>query len=119
MCLYSKVGSVYDAKQVFDKASERNVVMYNTMITGFLRSGMVEDSRWLFHSMREKDLISRTTMITGLTRYVLYSEAMDLFRLQRDEDRRLGYGSIYLWKHVDCFLRLRWPWKKVSRFMLL
>ncbi|TYJ00780.1 hypothetical protein E1A91_A13G108600v1 [Gossypium mustelinum] len=34
---------------IFDETPERNVVMYNTMITGFLRCGMVEDSWSLFH----------------------------------------------------------------------
>ncbi|TYJ00774.1 hypothetical protein E1A91_A13G108300v1 [Gossypium mustelinum] len=85
MDMYSKAGFVYDAKQVFDETPERNVVMYNTMITGFLRCGMVEDSWSLFHSMREKDPISWTTMITGLTQNDLYKEAIDLFREMRTE----------------------------------
>ncbi|XVF85723.1 hypothetical protein PTKIN_Ptkin17bG0140200 [Pterospermum kingtungense] len=85
MDMYSKAGFVNDAKRVFDDAPERNVVMYNTMITGLLRSGMVEDSRWLFHSMQEKDSISWTTMITGLTQNGLYREAIDLFRQMRIE----------------------------------
>ncbi|KAL4304569.1 hypothetical protein GQ457_10G027700 [Hibiscus cannabinus] len=85
MDMYSKAGFVYDAKRVFDETPERNVVMYNTMITGLLRYGMVEDSWWLFHSMQEKDSISWTTMITGLTQNGLYREAIDLFREMRIE----------------------------------
>ncbi|XVF43312.1 hypothetical protein PTKIN_Ptkin02bG0030300 [Pterospermum kingtungense] len=80
MDMYSKMGLVSDAKRVFDEMPERNVVMYNTMITGLLRCCMVESSRWLFHSIQEKDSISWTTMITGLTQNGLYREAIDVFR---------------------------------------
>ncbi|KAE8690909.1 putative pentatricopeptide repeat-containing protein [Hibiscus syriacus] len=85
MDMFSKAARVFDAKLVFDETPERNVVMYNTMITGLLRYVMVEDSWWLFRSMLEKDSISWTTMITGLTQNGLYREAIDLFREMRIE----------------------------------
>ncbi|KAA8529287.1 hypothetical protein F0562_033914 [Nyssa sinensis] len=78
--MYSKAGLIYDAKQVFDELPERNLVMYNTMITGLLRCGMVEDSEHLFRHMPEKDSISWTTMITGLTQNGLEKEAVNMFR---------------------------------------
>lgn len=81
--MYSKAGNVYDAKRVFDHLPEKNVVMYNTMLSGLLRSGMVEESQDLFYSMYEKDSISWTTMITGLTQNSLEKEAMDMFREMR------------------------------------
>ncbi|GLT91695.1 hypothetical protein SLE2022_095710 [Rubroshorea leprosula] len=81
--MYCKAGLIYDAKLVFDEVPERNVVMYNTMITGLLRCGMIEDSKRLFYSMTEKDSISWTTMITGLTQNGLDREAIDLLRDMR------------------------------------
>ncbi|XVF03109.1 hypothetical protein REPUB_Repub04eG0232600 [Reevesia pubescens] len=59
MDMYSKAGLVYDAKRIFDETPERNVVMYNTMITGLLRC--------------------------GLTQNALYREAMEFFREMRIE----------------------------------
>lgn len=83
--MYAKMGLVYDAKRVFDETPEKNVVMYNTMITGLLRSGLVKESEKLFYSMKERDSISWTTMITGLVQNGLNREAIDLFREMRFE----------------------------------
>jgi pentatricopeptide repeat protein len=95
--MYSKMGLIYDAKQVFDEMPERNVVTYNTMITGLLRSGMIEDSKRLFWSMKERDSVSWTTMITGLTQNGLGREAIDMFREMRLEGLDMDqftFGSV-------------------------
>ncbi|KAI5352949.1 PREDICTED: pentatricopeptide [Prunus dulcis] len=78
--MYSKAGLILDAKRVFNSMPERNVVMYNTLITGLLRCGLIEDSECLFSKMPEKDSISWTTMITGLTQNGSGSKALDKFR---------------------------------------
>ncbi|KAL1803278.1 hypothetical protein ACET3Z_031925 [Daucus carota] len=83
--MYSKSGLIYDAERVFERLPERNVVMYNTMLSGLLRCGMVEESKCLFHGMPEKDSVSWTTMITGFTQNSLGREAIDLFRAMRLE----------------------------------
>ncbi|XP_009767245.1 putative pentatricopeptide repeat-containing protein At1g68930 [Nicotiana sylvestris] len=95
--MYAKAGFIYEAEKVFHELPERNVVMYNTMIMGFLRCGMVRESRSLFQDMPERDSISWTTMISGLTQNGLDREALVLFRKMRLE--RLGidqftFGSI-------------------------
>ncbi|KAJ6892913.1 pentatricopeptide repeat-containing protein [Populus alba x Populus x berolinensis] len=95
--MYAKMGLVSVASQVFDEVQERNVVMYNTMITGLLRCGMVKDSKRLFHGMKERDSISWTTMITGLIQNGLEAEAMDLFRDMRQEGMAMDqytFGSV-------------------------
>ncbi|CAN4124673.1 unnamed protein product [Withania somnifera] len=95
--MYAKAGFIYEAEKVFNELPERNVVMYNTMIMGFLRSGMVRESRSLFQNMPERDLISWTTMITGLTQNGLDKEAPVLFRRMRLEGLPIDqftFGSI-------------------------
>ncbi|KAK2976378.1 hypothetical protein RJ640_008088 [Escallonia rubra] len=95
--MYSKAGLVYDAKRVFYELPERNVVVYNTMVTGLLRNGMVEDSEHLFRSMPERDSISWTTMITGLTQNGLEREAIGVLREMRLEGLDIDqftFGSI-------------------------
>uniref|UniRef100_A0A6N2N185 Uncharacterized protein n=1 Tax=Salix viminalis TaxID=40686 RepID=A0A6N2N185_SALVM len=97
MDMYAKMGLISVASQVFDEVQERNVVMYNTMITGFLRCGMVKDSMRVFHGMKERDSISWTTMITGLLQNGLEAEAMDLFRDMRREGMAMDqytFGSV-------------------------
>ncbi|XP_048319258.2 putative pentatricopeptide repeat-containing protein At1g68930 [Ziziphus jujuba] len=95
--MYSKAGLIYDAKKVFDGMAERNVVMFNTMLTGLLRCGLIEDSECLFRRMPEKDSISWTTMITGLTQNGLEREAINKFRDMRLEDLGMDqftFGSV-------------------------
>ncbi|KAM0983721.1 hypothetical protein ACFX2C_011229 [Malus domestica] len=81
--MYSKAGLILDAKRVFDSISERNVVMYNTLITGLLRSGLIEESECLFCEMPEKDSISWTTMISGLNQNGAGGKALAKFREMR------------------------------------
>ncbi|GKV39280.1 hypothetical protein SLEP1_g47081 [Rubroshorea leprosula] len=59
--MYCKAGLIYDAKLVFDEVPERNVVMYNTMITGLLRCGLIEDSK------REAIDLLRDMRMQGIT----------------------------------------------------
>ncbi|XP_075485340.1 putative pentatricopeptide repeat-containing protein At1g68930 [Primulina tabacum] len=95
--MYAKCGLICEAKRVFDEIHERNVVLYNTMLMGFLRCGLLKESEVLFRCMPEKDSISWTTMITGLTQNGMDREAMDLFREMRltgfDMDQ-FTFGSI-------------------------
>ncbi|KAG6478388.1 hypothetical protein ZIOFF_061830 [Zingiber officinale] len=95
--MYSKAGFVHEAKRVFEDIEEKNVVLYNIMLAGLLRSGMVEDSKKLFDEMEEKDSISWTTMVTGLTQNGLEQQAVDLSRAMRAEGvcmDQFTFGSI-------------------------
>ncbi|CAM0145838.1 unnamed protein product [Urochloa decumbens] len=82
--MYAKMGLIADAKRVFDELEEgKNVVMYNTMITGLLRCKLVQEAKRLFEAMADRDSITWTTMVTGLTQNGLESEALDVFRRMR------------------------------------
>lgn len=97
MDMYAKMGMICDAKCVFDGIREKNVVMYNTMVTGFLRCGLIEESKRVFYDMKERDSISWTTMITGLTQNGLDREAIDAFREMRLEGMVMDqytFGSV-------------------------
>ena len=95
--MYLRMGLVSCARQAFDEMPEKNVVMYNTLMTGLMRCGRIEDSRHLFYDMRERDSISWTTMIAGYTQNGLYEEAVDLFREMRLENLEMDqytFGSV-------------------------
>lgn len=94
---YSKTRRINDAKRVFDELSDRNSVVYNTIISGFFRCGMPEDSKHLFRKMPETDSVSWTAMVTGLTENGLGSEAVDIFRemiLERFIIDQFTFGSV-------------------------
>ncbi|KAG9448595.1 hypothetical protein H6P81_008560 [Aristolochia fimbriata] len=78
--MYAKAGLVEYAKLVFDEINDRNLVMYNTMITGFFRCNKIEDAKLLFREMPEKDSISWTIMVAGFMQNGLNKEAVTAFR---------------------------------------
>ncbi|XP_038893031.1 putative pentatricopeptide repeat-containing protein At1g68930 isoform X1 [Benincasa hispida] len=78
--MYAKTGFINDARRIFKEIPEKNIVVYNTMITGLLRCGFIVEAEQLFDNMPEKDSISWTTIITGLTQNGLFKEAVDKFK---------------------------------------
>ncbi|KAL8533544.1 hypothetical protein ACS0TY_009804 [Phlomoides rotata] len=95
--MYAKCGLINEAKRVFDELPERNLVVHNTMLMGFLRCGMVEESYGLFGRMTERDSISWTSMITGLTQNGMEREALDLFQEMRFKGLNMDqftFGSV-------------------------
>ena len=80
MDMYAKIGLIREAERVFEEMPEKNTVIYNTIITGFLRRGMVEEAKNLFFKMPAKDSISWTTLITGLIQNNLEEEALNVFQ---------------------------------------
>eukprot|EP01018_Ginkgo_biloba_P026111 Gb_25739 [translate_table: standard] len=51
--MYSKCGSIEDASQVFDNMSERDVVSWSTMISGYVQNGRSYEAVKLFRQMEE------------------------------------------------------------------
>eukprot|EP01018_Ginkgo_biloba_P038127 Gb_19299 [translate_table: standard] len=49
--MYAKCGNIENARHVFDKMSERDVVSWNTIIAGYAQSGHCDDALRLFHQM--------------------------------------------------------------------
>ncbi|XP_068643943.1 putative pentatricopeptide repeat-containing protein At1g68930 [Aristolochia californica] len=78
--MYSKASLVEYAKLVFEEIHDRNLVMYNTMMTGLFRCNKIEDAKLLFREMPERDSISWTIMVTGFTQNGLNKEALTVFR---------------------------------------
>ncbi|KAI3776839.1 hypothetical protein L1987_46629 [Smallanthus sonchifolius] len=54
-----------DARQLFDEMPERTTITWNTMITGFSRSGNVNKARFLFDEMPNRNIASWSAMIAA------------------------------------------------------
>eukprot|EP01018_Ginkgo_biloba_P018582 Gb_16828 [translate_table: standard] len=50
--MYAKCGSIANARHVFNKMSERDVVSWNVVIAGYVHHGHVEEALNLFYQMR-------------------------------------------------------------------
>eukprot|EP01018_Ginkgo_biloba_P020274 Gb_31034 [translate_table: standard] len=52
VAMYARCGKLLTARQVFDKMSERNVVSWNSMLTGYTQNGYVSEALALFRQMQ-------------------------------------------------------------------
>ncbi|KAF8378719.1 hypothetical protein HHK36_030068 [Tetracentron sinense] len=81
--LYATAGGdagIVNARRVFDDMPHRNIVSWNSMLAGYLRSGNMDGARRTFDEMPERNVVSWTTMIAGCARSGRCKQALALFR---------------------------------------
>lgn len=79
--LYSKSRhDIHIARKMFDEMSEKNVISWTAMISGYTRHGDIESAMSLFENMPERDVPSWNSVIAGCTQNGLFSEAISLFK---------------------------------------
>ncbi|KAL2539680.1 Pentatricopeptide repeat-containing protein [Abeliophyllum distichum] len=77
--LYASCEDINDARQLFDKMLQRDVVTWNIMITQLVKRGDVESAYALFLQMPAKSVRSWTAMIAGFVQCGKPKEAIDLY----------------------------------------
>ncbi|XP_057970578.1 pentatricopeptide repeat-containing protein At4g02750-like [Malania oleifera] len=75
----SRAGKMEAARQLFDNMSERDVVSWNAIITGYWQNGCIEESKKLFWSMPERNVVSWNSMIAGCVENERIDEAREYF----------------------------------------
>ncbi|MED6207840.1 hypothetical protein PIB30_039388 [Stylosanthes scabra] len=66
IALYGKCGELDDARKVFDKMPERDVVAHTVMMASYFDHGMVEEAIRVFNGLKTQDTVCWTAMIHGL-----------------------------------------------------
>lgn len=75
-----KEGRIDEARKLFDEMSERDVVLWTTMITGYIKCGMMKEARRLFdRGDAENNVVTWTAMVSGYIRLNRIKEAERLF----------------------------------------
>ncbi|XP_057957640.1 putative pentatricopeptide repeat-containing protein At3g08820 [Malania oleifera] len=77
--MYFKVGSFLVAQKLFDEMPERDVVSWNTLVSGLCLCGHVNKARRVFDSLVDKTLVSWSTMISGYAKLGRLEDARQLF----------------------------------------
>eukprot|EP01018_Ginkgo_biloba_P008758 Gb_27491 [translate_table: standard] len=78
--MYAKCASVENARNVFDRMPDRNVVTWNIMIAGYAQNGHVDEALELFIKMPERNVVSWNAMVAGYAHNGRYYDALKLFQ---------------------------------------
>eukprot|EP01018_Ginkgo_biloba_P006435 Gb_28586 [translate_table: standard] len=78
--MYVKCGSIENARELFDKMHERNVVSWTAMVAGYGHNGHIEEALKLFQKMPRRNVVSWTAMIAGYAHNGHCDKAVKLFR---------------------------------------
>ncbi|GAV87549.1 PPR domain-containing protein/PPR_2 domain-containing protein/DYW_deaminase domain-containing protein [Cephalotus follicularis] len=89
--LYAKCGEIDQARWLFDRMKRKNVVSWNLMISGYLKTGQPEKCISLFREMQSSGLkpdeITLSNILGAYFQSGLIDEAGKIFRLNRAKDK--------------------------------
>ncbi|XP_010695234.2 pentatricopeptide repeat-containing protein At4g16835, mitochondrial [Beta vulgaris subsp. vulgaris] len=95
-----KLGTLSDARQLFDKIPEPDIFSFNTMLSCYLRNGDVDGGRLFFDNMPIKDIASWNTMVSGFAENGMMEEAQRLFSAM--PERNSVSWNVMISGYVDC-----------------
>ncbi|XP_050229802.1 pentatricopeptide repeat-containing protein At4g22760 [Mercurialis annua] len=98
--LYSKLGDMNSALKVFDDTVEKNVVSWNSILSGYLKSGKLEQAQSLFDQIPMKDIVSWNSMVSGYASNGDMDQACLLF--QQMPERNYASWNAMISGYVDC-----------------
>ncbi|KAL5716513.1 Pentatricopeptide repeat-containing protein [Ranunculus cassubicifolius] len=85
--MYAKAGSIKDAKKVFDRLEKKNVVSWNTVLTGYAQHGLGKEALSLFEEMLrlgfEPNKITFLCVLTACSHSGLLNEGQYYFDLMK------------------------------------
>ncbi|XP_028795484.1 pentatricopeptide repeat-containing protein At4g22760-like [Neltuma alba] len=97
--LYSKVGDTETARKVFDEMSQKNVVSWNSMLSGYLKDGNLAVARLFFDEIPRKDVVSWNSMISGYAKSGNMDQACSLF--QQMPEKNLASWNTMISGYID------------------
>ncbi|KAI9117013.1 hypothetical protein K1719_012012 [Acacia pycnantha] len=82
----AREGNLSNARKLFDEMPTKDVVTWNSMVTGYWQNGFLEDSRRLFELMPVKNVVSWNSMIAGCVENDMVDDAYDYFLTMTDKN---------------------------------
>ncbi|KAJ1402197.1 Tetratricopeptide-like helical domain superfamily [Sesbania bispinosa] len=75
-----KEGKIDEARKLFDEMAERDIGLWTTMISGYIKCGMIKEARKLFDRLdAKKNVVIWTAMVSGYIKLNQIEEAERLF----------------------------------------
>ncbi|KAJ3678304.1 hypothetical protein LUZ60_002107 [Juncus effusus] len=92
--MYCKCGLVDDARNVFDKMSVKNKVVWTAMVSGYASNQRAEEALELFTQMPVKNLFAWTALISGLFHSCEWVSGIRAFKEMQKEGVKLDDSFI-------------------------
>ncbi|XP_057954573.1 pentatricopeptide repeat-containing protein At2g29760, chloroplastic [Malania oleifera] len=87
--MYTKCGSIEDAKTLFDRMVEKDIVSWTTLLAGYTKVGEFDVARQVFDSMPSQDIAAWNALISGYEQSGKPKEALAMFhKLQLSKDAK-------------------------------
>lgn len=77
--MYCKCGKTKDGRQVFDLISARNIVSWNSMVTGYSYNGQFKEAKELLQRMPMRNVVSWNALIAGYVQNEHCEKVFDVF----------------------------------------
>ncbi|XP_042513654.1 pentatricopeptide repeat-containing protein At1g43980, mitochondrial isoform X1 [Macadamia integrifolia] len=77
--LYSKLGTLNDALQVFDDIPNKNSFTWNILLMAFVKFGHLDNAKNVFYNMPNRDVVSWNSMISGYASKGLVESVLGVF----------------------------------------
>ncbi|KAJ7532424.1 hypothetical protein O6H91_13G002800 [Diphasiastrum complanatum] len=91
--MYAKCGHIEHARQVFDNMSERNVVSWNAMMTGYAQQRLGKDALDLYEQMKEEGVQPDNVTYVVLLKACANIAAMEQGKLLHSHIIRSGFEA--------------------------
>ncbi|MQL89214.1 hypothetical protein Taro_021796 [Colocasia esculenta] len=102
---YCKCGSIYDAQELFQSSSRKDLVTYTAMIGGYAMNGMAKEALATFYDMQQSDIKPDHVIITSLLSACSHAGLVDgglkLFRTVGE-----AHGMKHTMEHYACVVDL-------------
>ncbi|KAB2018631.1 hypothetical protein ES319_D08G242700v1 [Gossypium barbadense] len=89
LTMYIKCGDLPKAKLVFDKFSSKDIVMWNSMISGYAQHGLGEEALEIFQSMFSTGMVPDDVTFVGVLTACSYTgkvkEGLDIFESMKSK----------------------------------
>ncbi|TYI15714.1 hypothetical protein ES332_A08G205100v1 [Gossypium tomentosum] len=77
---YTKLGDMDTAKRVFNEMLEKNVVSWNSILSGYLKAGNLGEAQRVFDEMPKKDVISWNAILSGYAKMGNMDKTLSFFQ---------------------------------------